>query len=267
MQGLGSINVFRPLRRRASGQTPEPGSFEAAVAAAMNSIWGSPAPATDESESAWVGTLRALAAALDARDHYTAGHSERVSALSVAIGREMGLADDLIDVLRLGALLHDIGKVGISDAVLCKAGPLTPAEYDSVKLHPMLGVSILRSVPFLAPHLQIVEFHHEHSDGTGYPRGLRGHQVPLLARIVHVADAFDAMTTARAYRPARPPDDAIREIWRLSGLQFDTGVVQAFGRLETAGGLERTSHHEGHEDHEDHEDPKGLLRAPSGASW
>jgi putative nucleotidyltransferase with HDIG domain len=233
---LSSIDVFRPLRRLGSGLAHVPGSFEAAVAAAVTHGGETP-EATAETENAWVGTLRALALALDARDHYTAGHSERVSLLSVAIGREMGLPEDEIDVLRLGALLHDIGKVGISDAVLGKTGPLTTEEYDSVKLHPTLGVSILKAVPFLAPHLEIIQFHHEHSDGTGYPRGLRGHQVPLLARIVHVADAFDAMTTARAYRPARPLDDAMREIWRQSGLQFDTGVVQAFGRVEEAGGL------------------------------
>ena len=156
-----------------------------------------------ESRAAYLGAIRALAAALDARDPYTAGHSERVSALSVLIGREMNLSDSDLDVLRLGALLHDIGKIGLSDAVLRKASGLTTDEYEQIKRHPALGARILRQVPFLAPHLPIVELHHERPDGRGYPFGLRGDDIPLAARIVHVADAFDAMTSARAYRPAR----------------------------------------------------------------
>ena len=159
--------------------------------------------------SAYVGAIRALALALDARDPYTAGHSERVSAISVAIGRQMGLADEQLEVLRLGALLHDIGKIGISDAVLRKPGALTAGEFELIKQHPALGARILRSVPFLAPHLPIVELHHERPDGKGYPHGLRGDEIPLLARIAHVADAFDAITSARAYRPARGSGDAL----------------------------------------------------------
>ena len=108
-------------------------------------------------------------------------------------------------MLRLGALLHDIGKIGISDDVLRKPAPLTPEEFEMIKQHPGVGARILRSVPFLAPHIPIVELHHERPDGHGYPHGLRGDEIPLLARIVHVADAFDAMTSARAYRPARGP--------------------------------------------------------------
>jgi len=198
-----------------------------ALTAAFNTMMRSVSEAEAETRSAYVGAIRALALALDARDPYTAGHSERVSALSVAVGRQLKLADDQIEILRLGALLHDIGKIGISDAVLRKPGPLTPEEFELIKEHPGVGARILRSVPFLSPHVPIVELHHEQPDGHGYPRRLRGEEIPLLARIVHVADAFDAITSARAYRPPRGSAEALRELWRHAGSQFDVEVVQA----------------------------------------
>jgi putative nucleotidyltransferase with HDIG domain len=181
-----------------------------------------------QTELAYVGAIKALAAALDARDGYTAGHSERVSTLSVLIGRQMGLDQAQLDVLRLGALLHDIGKIGVADRVLQKNGPLTQEEFEIIKTHPTLGAHILRQVPFLSAHMPIVELHHERPDGRGYPHGLLGYATPVLARIVHVADAFDAMTTARAYRPAQTTSHAISELWRYAGSQFDTEVVEAF---------------------------------------
>jgi putative nucleotidyltransferase with HDIG domain len=198
-----------------------------ALTATFNTMMQSVSTAEAETRSAYVGAIRALALALDARDPYTAGHSERVSALSVAVGRQLRLAEDQLDILRLGALLHDIGKIGISDAVLRKPGALTPEEFEVIKEHPAVGARILRSVPFLAPHIPIVELHHERPDGQGYPHRLRGDEIPLLARIVHVADAFDAITSARAYRPARGSADALRELWRHAGSQFDVDVVQA----------------------------------------
>jgi putative nucleotidyltransferase with HDIG domain len=146
------------------------------------------------------------------------------------MGREMQLTPEDLDILRLGALLHDIGKIGISDNVLRKPEALTPEEFEAIKEHPTLGARIMRSVPFLAPHLPIVELHHERPDGRGYPYGLTSDEIPLLARIVHVADAFDAITSARAYRPARPFAEAIREVWRHAGTQFDAEVVQALVR-------------------------------------
>ncbi|MGE3840770.1 MAG: HD-GYP domain-containing protein [Vicinamibacterales bacterium] len=182
-----------------------------------------------QTEAAYVGSIRALATALDARDTYTAGHSERVSALSVALGRKMGLSPHDLDVLRLGALLHDIGKIGISDAILCKPNALTADEFEIIKTHPTVGAQILRSIPFLEEHIPIVELHHENPDGSGYPHGYRGQQIPLLARIVHVADAFDAMTSARAYRQGRPAADAMTELWRCAGSQFHADVVEACG--------------------------------------
>jgi putative nucleotidyltransferase with HDIG domain len=140
----------------------------------------------------------------------------------------MRLDNEQLEVLRLGALLHDIGKIGIRDNVLTKAGPLTAEEFAIIKTHPTLGAHILRQVPFLTRHLPIVELHHERPDGRGYPHGLLGQASPLLARIVHVADAFDAMTSARAYRPAQTPVTAIAELWRYAGSQFDAEIVEAF---------------------------------------
>jgi putative nucleotidyltransferase with HDIG domain len=194
---------------------------------AFNTMMRSVVTAEAETRSAYVGAIRALALALDARDPYTAGHSERVSALSVAVGRQMALSEEQLDILRLGALLHDIGKIGISDAVLRKPGPLTAEEFLVIQEHPVVGAKILKSVPFLTPHLAIVELHHERPDGQGYPHRLRGEEIPLLARIVHVADAFDAITSARAYRPARGSSEALRELWRHAGSQFDAEVVHA----------------------------------------
>jgi putative nucleotidyltransferase with HDIG domain len=198
-----------------------------ALAHAFNKLLKGITAAEAETRSAYVGAIRALAAALDARDPYTAGHSERVSTLAVQIGRQMQMSDDDLDVLRLGALLHDIGKIGLSDAILRKPTSLTAAEFEHIKRHPSLGAHILRPVPFLAPHLSIVELHHERPDGQGYPFGLRGSDIPPAARIVHVADAFDAMTSARAYRPARPAAEAIAELRRHSGTHFDPVSVDA----------------------------------------
>jgi putative nucleotidyltransferase with HDIG domain len=202
-----------------------------ALTETFNDLIASVAVAESETEAAYTGAIRALAAALDARDPYTAGHSDRVSVLSVAIGRTLSLSADDLEVLRLGALLHDIGKIGVPDDVLRKPSALTAAEFDTIKQHPVLGARILRSVPFLARHIPIVELHHERPDGRGYPVGLRGDGIPLAARIVHVADAYDAMTSARAYRGARPSGDALRELWRCAGTEFHAEIV---GALATA---------------------------------
>jgi putative nucleotidyltransferase with HDIG domain len=197
------------------------------LAEAFNKLMSGLMAAETETQSAYVGAIRALAAALDARDPYTAGHSERVSALSVLIARHMHMGEADVDIIRLGALLHDIGKIGVSDHVLRKPGPLSADEFEQIRRHPGLGARILRKVPFLEPHLGIVELHHERPDGKGYPFGLLGDNIPLEARIVHVADAFDAMTSARAYRPARAASVAIVELQRYSGTQFDPATVDA----------------------------------------
>jgi len=198
-----------------------------ALTTAFNDLMRGLSAAEAETRSAYLGAIRALAAALDARDPYTAGHSERVGTLSVMMGRMMNLEAGALEVLRLGALLHDIGKIGVADEILHKDGPLTPEEFEQIKRHPALGARILRQVPFLAPHLPIVELHHERPDGRGYPFGFRGEDIPLDARIVHVADAFDAMTSARAYRAALPASVAFAELQRFSGTQFDPACVEA----------------------------------------
>jgi putative nucleotidyltransferase with HDIG domain len=243
--GLASLWMARTLSRpidtlsRSLTEMTQSKSFDAdlpatgsslevdALTRTFNTMMRTVSAAEDETRSAYVGAIRALALALDARDPYTAGHSERVSALSVAVGRQMGLTAEELDVLRLGALLHDIGKIGISDNVLRKPQSLTADEFEVIKQHPSLGARILRTVPFLARHVPIVGLHHERPDGHGYPFGLTSDETPLLARIVHVADAFDAITSARAYRPARGASEAIRELWRHAGTQFDAEVVQA----------------------------------------
>ncbi len=202
-----------------------------ALGASFSTLLQTVHEARAETSAAYLGAIRALVAALDARDPYTAGHSERVSLLSVAIGHAMGLGQDDVDVLRLGALLHDIGKIGISDAILTKPAELTAEEFEAIKRHTLLGAQILRPISFLAAHVPIVELHHERPDGKGYPHGLRGDDIPIHAHIVHVADAFDAMTTARAYRGARPATEAVGELWHHAGTDFDVAALQGLARV------------------------------------
>ena len=215
--------------RRFDAPVPATGSSREldALADTFNNLIRALANAEAQTQAAYLGAIRALAAALDARDPYTAGHSERVSTLAVEMGRAMALSDEDLDVLRLGALLHDIGKIGVPDEVLGKPGPLTASEFELIRAHPVIGARILRSIPFLTAHLPIVELHHERPDGTGYPYGLVGDAIPLGARIVHVADAYDAITSARAYRPGRLPHEALTELNRGAGADFDVAAVQA----------------------------------------
>ena len=216
-----SRDLRRPLRPTHTSRELD------ALAEAFNDLVQGLTAAEADTRAAYVGAIRALAATLDARDPSTAGHSERVSALSVLMGRQLRISEADLDVLRLGALLHDIGKIGLSDDILRKPSALTLEEYEQVKRHPGLGAHILRQVPFLAPHIPIVELHHERPDGRGYPFGLRGDEIPLAARVVHVADAFDAMTSVRAYRPSRGSAEAIAELRRHVGIQFDPASVEA----------------------------------------
>ena len=177
---------------------------------------------------AYVEFVGSLASALDARDRYTAGHSRRVSEISCAVGEAAHMSKEAIDEIRVGALLHDIGKIGISDSVLQKPGPLTSEEFAVIKLHPTIGRKILEGVNGFQVYLPTVELHHEDWDGTGYPRSLRGDQTPLAARIVHVADAYDAMTSDRPYRRGMKHEMAIQIIAQNAGTQFDPGIVPVF---------------------------------------
>jgi putative nucleotidyltransferase with HDIG domain len=227
----GSVSAMT-VARRFDAPLPATGTSREldALTGTFNDLIRALGDAEAQTQAAYLGAIRALAAALDARDPYTAGHSERVSALAVAIGKELELPEPDLDTLRLGALLHDIGKIGVPDEILGKPTALTTPEFELIRAHPVIGARILRSIPFLAAHLPIVELHHERPDGRGYPYGLRGDAIPLAARIVHVADAYDAMTSARAYRSGRLPHEAIAELQRGLGTDFDAPAVHALIR-------------------------------------
>jgi putative nucleotidyltransferase with HDIG domain len=184
--------------------------------------------ALSELESNYQMTLEALVAALDAREHETFSHSFRVRAYTRFMARRAGYPPALMPSLEQGALLHDIGKIAVSDAILLKPTKLTPEEWVDMRKHPIAGDEILRRVPFLRPASAIVRHHHERFDGTGYPDELTGAQIPLGARLFAVADTLDAMTSDRLYRPARGWETARNEIRLYSGTQFDPQIVELF---------------------------------------
>jgi diguanylate cyclase (GGDEF)-like protein len=172
--------------------------------------------------------IYALAATVDAKDHYTYGHSRKVSDYSVAIAEALDLPQDRIATIRAASLLHDIGKVGIPDSILSKEGPLTDEEWEPVKIHPKLGVEILRHIIDLVNCLPAILHHHEHYDGKGYPSGLKGDSIPLEGRILAIADAYDAMTSPRPYREQLSSQSALEELRRCAGTQFDPDLVELF---------------------------------------
>ncbi|MFL6227516.1 MAG: HD-GYP domain-containing protein [Pyrinomonadaceae bacterium] len=175
--------------------------------------------------------LSSLLIALKTRDADTYGHSARVVVLSSVLGRACGLAPSHLRVLELGALLHDIGKIGVPDAILRKPGKLDRREWAKMRRHPRDGRRILRGLSFLEEAARVVLQHHESWDGTGYPAGLKGEEIDLNARILAVADAFDAMVTKRPYRPARSFEAAVEELDKCAGKQFDPRAVEAFHRV------------------------------------
>jgi len=182
-----------------------------------------------ENQAAMLGTIYALAATVDAKDHYTYGHSKKVSQFSVQIAEAMGYSADAVATIRAAGLLHDIGKIGISDEVLLKPGPLSEEDWKPIHAHPNLGAAILKHVDSLRGCLAAVQHHHERYDGSGYPSGLGGENIPIDARVMAVADTYDAMTSSRPYR-LKPltSDEALEELKRGSGTQFDPKVVDAF---------------------------------------
>jgi HD-GYP domain-containing protein (c-di-GMP phosphodiesterase class II) len=185
---------------------------------------------------AYVEFVGSLAQALDARDSYTAGHSRRVSDYACTIATTLALSVEDLETIRIGALLHDLGKIGISDLVLQKPGRLTPEENEVIRRHPVIGRRILQDVHGFEPYLPIIELHHENWDGSGYPYGLKGEAIPLHARIVKVADAYDAMTSDRPYRRGMAHSDAIAILRRISGSEADPVVVEAFAQAGTPAG-------------------------------
>jgi putative nucleotidyltransferase with HDIG domain len=204
-------------------------------------------------ENAYRSTLQALTAALEARDAETHGHSERVVTFSLRLGREYGLSAAEMKALEFGSLLHDIGKIGVPDAILRKPAKLTEEEWEHMREHPIHGQQILRGIKFLEGAARVVAQHHEKWDGSGYPLGLKAEDIDICARIFSVADAFDAITSDRVYRKGRPYEAAAKELDEWSGRQFDPKIVEAFHRVPR----------------EDWEElrRKSLMRKPQGAEW
>jgi len=183
--------------------------------------------AADENKALFMGSIQMLAGAVDEKDPYTRGHSDRVTKYSLMIAREMGLDPGFLEILRVSAQLHDVGKIGIEDRILKKPGALTPEEFEIMKTHTTKGANILRPVPQLREMLPGIELHHEALNGRGYPYGLKGDDIPLLARVIAVADTFDALTTNRPYQQAHDPVEALRIIDNLSGKRLDPRAVTA----------------------------------------
>ena len=180
----------------------------------------------------YIRTIKALAIAVDAKDTYTHGHSENVMNIAEELSSELGLEPRLAGSIRDAGLLHDIGKIGVPGYILNKAGTLTYEEFNGImKTHSSLGANIVKDVPFLRNLYKLILYHHENFDGSGYPEGLEGEEIPLGARIIHVADAFEAMTSNRPYRRSLGKDEAIKRLNENSGKQFDPAVIEAFMRL------------------------------------
>jgi putative nucleotidyltransferase with HDIG domain len=197
--------------------------------------------AAEANRELFLGSIRMLAAAIDEKDPYTRGHSGRVAKYSTLIGRELGLSDEELDRLRIAALLHDVGKIGVDDRVLKKPGKLTAEEFELMKQHTVKGANIMRPVSQLKEMLPGIELHHEHLDGGGYPYGLTAPKIPLMARVIAVADTLDAMTTNRPYQDKMDLDFALKRIKSLTGTKFDAVIVAALEAAVTSGKLRMTA--------------------------
>jgi HD domain len=219
-----------------------------------------------EQQQAYDATVGALCQAVETKDLYTRGHSDRVSRGSVMIAREIGMHGDRVEAINYAGMLHDVGKLGVPTKVLQKTGKLTEEEYAAIQLHPMRGLDIVRQIGFLDEALAGIMHHHERIDGRGYPMGLAGDEIPEFARVLAVADAFDAMTSTRSYRGARRIDEAIAELRKWAGTQFDPAFVDAFVAAIERDGWQRPEPPviaagdlaviAGH----DHDDPSAPLR-------
>jgi HD domain-containing protein len=179
-------------------------------------------------ERAYAATMAALCQAVETKDFYTRGHSERVARGSAMIAQEVGMRSSRVEAIRYAGMLHDVGKLGVPTTVLQKSGPLSEEEFAAIQLHPMRGLEIVRQIGFLDEALAGIMHHHERMDGLGYPMGLAGDEIPEFARVIAVADAFDAMTSNRSYRGARSVEDAVADLRKWSGTQFDPALVDAF---------------------------------------
>jgi putative nucleotidyltransferase with HDIG domain len=193
--------------------------------------------AAQENKELFLASIRALAEAIDAKDPYTRGHSERVATYSASVAREMGLAPADVERIRLSALLHDVGKIGVDDRIIRKPTALTEDEFEAMKTHPIKGAAIMSAIPQLSDVIPGMKYHHEKWSGGGYPEGLVGEKIPMQARIVSVADTYDAMTTTRPYQKAMELDYVVERIRQFSGVRYDPVVVAAFLRAYEKGNL------------------------------
>lgn len=196
-------------------------------------------------DSMFLGTVQAMVSAIDAKDQYTRGHSQRVAWLASELAQACGLSADEVRRVRLAGLVHDVGKIGVPESVLGKAGQLNDQEYAWIKRHPEMGARILRDIPQMDEIIPAVLYHHERWDGQGYPTRLEGEEIPQIARFVALADAFDAMSSDRTYRSARDRDYVMAEILRCSGTQFDPDLVGPFMRLNLDGYDRMVAEHRG----------------------
>ena len=236
------IGVLEVINKRDDEGFDEADKSDLMLLAELSAIAIDKARRHEALQELFLNSIRALTAALDARDPYTRGHSERVTQFALAIAEELSLSEEEKKNLELAALLHDIGKVGIEDAILKKPGRLSPEEYELMKTHPEKGYSILKFIKQLEPLLCGVRYHHEHYDGSGYPAGLNGEEIPLYARIIAIADIFDALTSDRPYRPRFTEHEAIRIMREEAGRQLDPEVFEAFMRAYEKGKIRAQSY-------------------------
>lgn len=222
---IGILSLFRTktIHQYTTGQLTTLCLFAAKAAMAIEN-----SKLYQDLEDAYFNTVETLANAIEARDKYTAGHTNRVCKIALGIAKILDWKPDIIKKLKIGAILHDIGKIGVPDAILNKHGPLTPEEFAIMKSHPEVGAHMIEKVDFLEPALPYILYHHERYDGKGYPMGLKGEDIPIEGRILAVVDTFDAITSDRPYRKGRNIEAAIKEIKDNSGTQFDPVIVEAF---------------------------------------
>jgi len=187
-----------------------------------------------EQRTLFLGTVGALTASIDAKDRYTCGHSERVAQLAQILALAANMSEEMAEQYRIAGLVHDVGKIGVREQVLCKTGKLTAEEYEEIKRHPVIGYEILKDIPPLAEHLPGVLYHHERWDGKGYPQQLKGEYIPLIGRLLAVADTFDAMSSTRSYRPALPRQAVLKEITQCAGTQFDPDLAKLILQINLA---------------------------------
>ncbi|MBL1218025.1 MAG: HD-GYP domain-containing protein [Planctomycetes bacterium] len=186
----------------------------------------------DQMHLMFLGTLEALTAAVDAKDRYTCGHSQRVALLSRQLAEALGLPPDRVERIHIAGLMHDVGKIGVPESVLCKAGKLTKEEYEIIKGHPEIGANIVKDIPHFDDIIPGVLYHHERYDGKGYPHGLAGEDIPMMGRLLALADSFDAMSSTRTYRAALPRERVLEEIQACAGSQFDPDLTPHFLSLD-----------------------------------